>query len=35
MTVEAVKGKEIETEKTSVSSQLPAPQGYKKLIELP
>tara|TARA_R110002126_G_scaffold138486_1_gene282918 strand:- start:579 stop:965 length:387 start_codon:yes stop_codon:yes gene_type:complete len=35
MTVEAVKGKEIETEKTSVASQLPEPQGYKILIALP
>ena len=35
MTVEAVKGKELETEKTSVASQLPEPQGYKILIALP
>ena len=35
MTVEAVKGKKIETENISVASQLPEPQGYKILIALP
>ena len=35
MTVEAVKGKELETEEPSVASQLPEPQGYKILIALP
>ena len=35
MTVEAVKGKETETENISVASQLPEPQGYKILIALP
>jgi len=35
MTVEAVKGKEKETEQPSVASQLPQPQGYKILIALP
>jgi|TARA_R100000742_G_C4195190_1_gene26016 co-chaperonin GroES (HSP10) len=35
MTVEAVKGKETETEEASVATQLPEPQGYKILIALP
>jgi co-chaperonin GroES (HSP10) len=35
MTVEAVKGKELEAEEPSVASQLPEPQGYKILIALP
>jgi len=35
MTVEAVKGKETETEEASVATQLPVPQGYKILIALP
>ena len=35
MTVEAVKGKELEAEESSVASQLPEPQGYKILIALP
>ena len=35
MTIEAVKGKELEAEEPSVASQLPEPQGYKILIALP